>query len=114
VKELLLRTKIANARTFSQSITNDDASETSSLAPVNNVESNSNESQLISFATAYLVIHPRGAELDAVLNYIEQFLPTISGIELQDVLVKNEKIFSADEAGKKWFFAGFKRPSLVC
>lgn len=115
VKELLLRTKIANARTFSQSITNDEASEQSVAASVNNHgSSSSTEPQLISFATAYLVIHPNGAEFDAILNYVEQFLSNTDANELQEVFLKNEKLFSVDESGKKWFFAGFNQNSLKC
>jgi septal ring factor EnvC (AmiA/AmiB activator) len=111
VKELLLRTKIANARTSSQSITNDDTNEQSVAASMNG-SSNSTESQLISFATAYLVIHPKGADFNAILNYVEQFLSNTTANELQEVFLKNEKLFSTDESGKKWFFTGFNQSSL--
>lgn len=110
VKELLLRTKIANARTISQSVTNDDASETSSIAPQIVLESESNDPQIISLATAFLVIHPQGASLNSLLVYIQQFVATISEGELLEVLMKNEKLFAANEVDnvQLWFYNGFK------
>lgn len=110
VKELLLRTKIANVRSISQSVANDDASETSSIAPLNNLESENNEPQIISLATAFLVIHPQGASLDSLLVYIQQFVAMASEGELLDVLMKNEKLFTTDEVEnvQLWFFNGFK------
>lgn len=109
VKELLLRTKIANARTVSQSVTNDDASETSSTAPTNNLDSDIIEPQIISLATAFLVIHPQGAEIESLLAYIQQYVTTTNESEVLDVLSKNEKIFvSNDDDNQQWFFNGFK------
>lgn len=114
VKELLLRTKIANARTISQSgasIANDDASETSSIALGHSQELSSNEPQLISFATAYLVIHPKGANLESLLAYVQQFVPSTTETELNDVLMRNSKLFvdgASDESPALWFFSGFK------
>lgn len=95
VKELLLRTKVVNARASSS--INDDASETSSTAPSVN-----NELQLISLATAYLVIHPKGADLDPLLSYVQQFIPTTNETELCEVLSKNPKLFSTTEDGSGW------------
>lgn len=112
VKELLLRTKVANARTSSvsgASIANDDVSETSSTAPLNHLEAGGNEPQLISLATAYLVIHPKGAELEPLFVYVQQFLASTSESELHDVLVKNEKLFSTTNESSKWFYNGFKK-----
>jgi hypothetical protein len=110
VKELLLRTKIANARTTSQSVTNDDASETSSIVPQNNLDSESNEPQIISLATAFLVIHPQGADIESLLVYVHQFDASISEGELIDALTKNEKLFVSNEVENVqfWFYNGFK------
>lgn len=107
VKELLLRTKIANARTISQSVNNDDASETSLTTTL---DSESNEPQIISFATAFLVIHPQGAEIESLLTYVQQFVATTSEGELLDVLMKNEKLFISNEVDnvQLWFYNGFK------
>lgn len=111
VKELLLRTKIANSRTLSQSgitILNDDTSETSSsTAPTNNLETCCNESLLVSLSTAFLVIHPNGAEIESLFSYVQQFAESTSRNELQEVLVKNEKLFSED--GSKWLYTGFMK-----
>lgn len=113
VKELLLRTKIANVRSSSQcgaAAVSDDASETSSItAPANNLELCGHEPILISLSTAFLVIHPNGVEIDAILAYLQQFVtPLINQSELHDVLTKNEKIFNVDE-DSKWFYIGFKK-----
>lgn len=107
VKELLLRTKIANARSTSQSV--DDLSETSSVDKNNlNVENFSGcEAQLISLLTAFLVIHPHGATVDGILSYVHEFCNSTSENELIDVLVKHEKIFRVD-GDRKWHFCGFK------
>jgi hypothetical protein len=107
VKELLLRTKIANARTASTA--NDDASETSSIAPPNHLEMMNNEPQIISFATAYLVIHPKGADFEPLFAYVQQFVPSTNESELRDVLIKNEKLFisNLNDDESKWFYNGF-------
>lgn len=108
VKELLLRTKIANSRTISQSIANDDVSETSSIAPGNNQELCNNEPQIISFATAFLVIQPKGANLESLLDYVQQFVPTTTEAEVNDALTRHSKLFvESDDA--LWFFSGFKK-----
>jgi hypothetical protein len=104
VKELLLRTKIANARTTS--VTNDDASETSSIAPIHSIESN-HEPQIISLVTAFLVIHPQGTDIESILSYVRKFVPTVAEGELLDVLTKNEKLFT-DENEQLWFYSVFK------
>lgn len=112
VKELLLRTKVANARTSSvsgASIVNDDVSETSSTAPLNHLELGGSDSQLISLATAYLVIHPKGAELEPLFVYVQQFLPSTSESELHNMLMRNEKLFCATSESSKWFYNGFKK-----
>lgn len=109
VKELLLRTKIANTRTSSQSgasVVNDDVSEASQNV-LNHLELFSHNSQVVSFATAILVIQPNGIDLLDVLRYVQQFVPTLSENELQDVLMKNEKLFSKNSEGSKWFYCGF-------
>lgn len=109
VKELLLRTKIANARSASQSV--DDCSETSSIIEKSqsNIDfSSHSDAQLISLATAYLVIHPNGAKLDAIYGYINEFIIGINEHEIIDVLVKNEKVFRYYENEAKWQFCGFK------
>lgn len=105
VKELLLRTKVANART--SSTVNDDTSETSSTIALNHAEMSSNEPQLISLATAYLVIHPKGAELESLLAYMHQFVPSSTESEVHAVLSKNEKLFCDDNS--RWFFNGFNK-----
>ena len=103
IKELLLRTKIANAARA------DDLSETSSV--IEKSQGNSElcdfEAHLVSLATAFLVIHPNGASIEAVLNYIQEFSTATSENELVDVLVKHEKVFRIDGDGK-WHFWGFK------
>lgn len=109
VKELLLRTKIANARSTSQSV--DDCSETSSI--IEKAQSNidlcsRSEAQLVSLATVYLVIHPNGAKIDAILEYLNEFIIGISESEIIDVLVKNEKIFRYFENDGKWQYNGFR------
>lgn len=106
VKELLLRTRIANARTTSisqASIANDDASETSS----NHLEMKSFEPQLISLSTAYLVIHPNGVELESLFAYVQQFMPCIGEGDVQEALMKNEKLFYINESSR-WIYNGFK------
>lgn len=117
VKELLLRTKIANARTTSQSVNNDndDASETSSMACFDKYQPNNDESHLISLSTAFLVIHPTGAHFETLLDYINQFvIDKIHDNELFDILLKHEKLFymisSSDSNIKqsKWLYSGFK------
>lgn len=109
VKELLLRTKIANARTTS--VTNDDASETSSIAPMHSIDS-TNEPQIISLATAFLVIHPLGCKVDSIHAYVHQFVASIGESEVLDVLNKNEKLFTCSvvENNQLWFYSGFKLP----
>lgn len=112
VKELLLRTKIANSRTISQSVANDDVSETSSIPPGNNPELCNNEPQIISFATAFLVIQPKGANLESLLDYVQQFVPSTTEAEVNDVLTRHSKLFvesSVDESHSLWFFTGFKK-----
>lgn len=115
VKELLLRTKIANSRTISQSgasLANDDVSETSSITPGSNQELCSNEPQIISFATAFLVIQPKGANLESLLDYVQQFVPSTTEAEVNDVLTRHGKLFvesSVDESQALWFFSGFKK-----
>jgi len=104
VKELLLRTKVANAKT---SIVNDDVSETSSTTALNHAEMSSNEPQLISLATAYLVIHPKGAELESLLAYMQQFISSLTENEVHGVLSKNEKLFCDDSS--RWFYNGFNK-----
>ncbi|KAL7012440.1 hypothetical protein ACKWTF_014853 [Chironomus riparius] len=109
VKELLLRTKIANARSTSQSV--DDCSETSSIIEKaqSNIEICSHsEAQLVSLATVFLVIHPNGVKIDAILGYISELITGISESEILDVLVKNEKIFRYFEDDGKWQYCGFK------
>lgn len=109
VKELLLRTKIANVRTqCGAAVVSDDASETSSslhatVAP----ELCSNEALLVSLSTAFLVIHPNGATLEAVAEYVRQFVESVTQSELNEVLTKNEKLFSNDNV-TRWNFVGFK------
>jgi len=109
VKELLLRTKIANARSTSQSV--DDCSETSSIIEKaqSNIELCSHtEAQLVSLTTVYLVIHPNGVRIDAILGYLSEFIIGISESEILDVLVKNEKIFRYFENDGKWQYCGFR------
>lgn len=109
VKELLLRTKIANARTTSlsqASLANDDASETSSTI-ANHFEMTNSEPQLISLSTAYLVIHPQGVKLESLFAYVQQFMPSIGEGDVQEVLMKNDKLFWANE-NSRWIFNGFK------
>lgn len=103
VKELLLRTKIANARSTSQSV--DDLSETSSLVDKNG-EFSVAEAQILSLASAFLVIHPNGAEIEKVLEYIQRFYCATTESELVDVLVKHERIFNLD-GDRKVHFCGF-------
>lgn len=107
VKELLLRTKIANARSTSQSV--DDLSETSSVVEKSqpNADVGTSEVHLVSLATAFLVIHPHGATIETVLEYIHEFCNSTSEEELVDVLVKHERIFNID-GEEKWHFCGFK------
>lgn len=108
VKELLLRTKIANARSTSQSI--DDCSETSSIIEKTqaNVDASSKiDAQLISLATAFLVIHPNGSTIEAIHSYTHEFMMATGEQELADVLVKHERIFKLDDDGKRWHFVGF-------
>lgn len=110
VKELLLRTKIANKRTSSQSgpsVVNDDASETSSTVLISQAELGGHEPQVVSFATAFLVIHPKGIELEHLLRYVQQFVPTLCESELHDVLTKNEILFCTTNEGSKWLYCGF-------
>lgn len=109
VKELLLRTKIANARTSSisqASLANDDASETSSTT-ANHLEMRVFEPQLISLSTVYLVIHPNGVELESLFAYVQQFMPSIGEGDLQEALMKNGKLFCINE-NSRWIFNGFK------
>lgn len=108
MKELLLRTKIANARTTS--VTNDDASETSSIAPMHSSDSGTFEAQIVSLATAFLVIHPQGAEIESILSYVRKFAAAVDEGELLDVLNKNEKLFTvvAVDSEQLWFYSGFK------
>jgi hypothetical protein len=87
-------------------VTNDDASETSSIAPTHSIESN-HEPQIISLVTAFLVIHPQGADLESILSYVRKFVPTIGEGDLLDVLTKNEKLFS-DENEQLWFYSVFR------
>lgn len=113
VKELLLRTKIANTRTSSQSgasVVNDDASETSANALLNQLDLESHEAQVVSFATAFLVIQPKGIELQEVFRYVQQFVPTLSESELQNVLTKNEKLFCFSSESS-WSYGGFQLPA---
>lgn len=106
VKELLLRTKIANARSTSQSV--DDLSETSSVDKNQViVDFGGCEAQIVSLSTAFLVIHPHGATVDALLDYVREFNNATSENELIDVLVKHEKLFRVD-GDRKWHFCGFK------
>lgn len=65
------------------------------------------EAQLVSLSTAFLVIHPHGATVDALLSYVHEFCNSTSETELIDVLVKHEKIFKVD-GDRKWHFCGFK------
>lgn len=102
VKELLLRTKIANARTLSATIVTDDTSETSASQDLVGIEP-----QLISLATAFLVIHPKGAELESLVAYMQQFMPTVAEADINDVLFKHEKLFTTESS--KWIFNGFKK-----
>lgn len=113
VKELLLRTKIANARTTSQSVTNDDVSETSSIAPVD-AGNHQFEPQIISLATAFLVIHPQGVDIESIFMYVRQFVMPIAESEILDVLKRNEKLFNFIDENKLqlWFYCGFKREYL--
>lgn len=111
VKELLLRTKIANSRTLSQSgasVVNDDTSETSSIAPSNNLELTHNDSQIISLATAYLVIHPKGSGIESLLMYVQQYAPITTEAELHYVLMRNGKLFCREEGSTLWFYIGFR------
>lgn len=110
VKELLLRTKIANVRTQSgAAVVSDDASENSSSQQAAAThELCSNEALLISLSTAFLVIHPNGATLEAVAEYVRQFIAAMTQSELREVLTKNEKLFSADSNTSRWTFVGFK------
>jgi hypothetical protein len=108
VKELLLRTKIANARSTSQSV--DDCSETSSI--VEKVQTNvelcgAKEAQVISLATAFLVIHPNGAAIDAIHSYAHDFVVGVSEQDVVDVLVKHERIFKLSGEDGRWQYYGF-------
>jgi hypothetical protein len=108
VKELLLRTKIANARSTSQSV--DDSSDTSSLVdkpPSNGELCGPKEAQVISLATAFLVIHPQGAASDAIHAYVHEFAVGVSEHELVDVLVRHEKIFRHGGEDGRWHYQGF-------
>lgn len=111
VKELLLRTKIANAQnsSISQASTlNDDTSETSSSTAANHVAMKTFEPQLISLSTAYLVIHPKGVKLESLFAYIQQFMPSIGEGDIQEALIKNDKLFSVIE-NSRWVFNGFNK-----
>lgn len=108
VKELLLRTKIANARSTSQSV-DDLSSETSSVDKnQSSADFGGCEAQLISLATAFLVIHPHGTTVDALLSYVHEFGGSMSESELLDILVKHEKLFRVD-VDRKLHFCGFAR-----
>lgn len=114
VKELLLRTKIANKRSNSLTAGTDDlASETSSVSP--NFDT-SHEPAIISLTTAFLVIHPKGATFESIYSYVQQYLQTITGNDLYDVLNKHEKLFytsnvkSETKDDQMWSFKGFQMP----
>lgn len=102
VKELLLRTKIANARSTSQSV--DDGGSDADVC-------SHSEAQLVSLATAFLVIHPDGARVADILGYVREFIgSSVEETELVDVLVKNGRVFRCREdgdEGARWGLEGF-------
>lgn len=116
VKELLLRTKIANKRSNSLSAgLNDDASETSSIIQTN--LDSSIEAQIISFTTAFLVIHPKGAKFESILSYLQQFMQSLNENDVNEVLMKHEKLFYTSDVIKSenknvqlWSYKGFQMP----
>jgi hypothetical protein len=116
VKELLLRTKIANKRSNSLSTgINDDASETSSIIQTN--LDSLIEAQIISFATAFLVIHPKGAKFDSIFSYLQQFIHSLNDNDVYEVLMKHEKLFYTSDVIKSenknvqlWSYKGFQMP----
>ena len=77
---------------------------------MNILDSRNHEPQVISLATAFLVIQPQGAEIESILGYVWKFVSSVGEDELLDVLTKNEKLFTVVEVDsvQLWFYCGFK------
>lgn len=116
VKELLLRTKIANKR--SNSVTtglNDDiSSETSWIAASSSYDALNEPAIIISLTTAFLVIHPQGAKFESIHSYVQQYLQSINENDLYEVLTKHEKLFYTNKIKSEtrndelWSYKGFQ------
>lgn len=65
------------------------------------------EGQIVSLLTAFLAIHPRGAEIDQILAYLQQFMPRVSAPAILKTLKYHRRLFNEAEDSHRWIFCGF-------
>jgi hypothetical protein len=136
VKELLLKTKIANSKLpkseedLQSTSTDEDFKLTEHDPETGSGDLKPDTAKLLSLTTSYLVIHPFGAQLDNIHNYVQQFIPHIKHKVLFDLLDQYTNLFhscSTDDQKQtnngaklveqsqvnflqsKWMFVGFKK-----
>ncbi|XP_053616497.1 ecto-NOX disulfide-thiol exchanger 2-like [Plodia interpunctella] len=69
------------------------------------------EAKLISILTAFLLVHPLGATLDYLFNYIRSMMPNVTRSTVQDILRRHTDVYRSVKSPMspepKWTFVTF-------
>ena len=125
VRQLLLKTKIANVGPGSKSTTASsskgseiDENELNDLMHSSSQHLQSQldmqEAKIISLVSTFLAVHPFGASIDYIWSYVSRFALNIKAKELEGILARYENLFVEETTGvgakieRNWKFCGFE------